>query len=153
MPSDVARARKHGFSLIELLLVLVIMGVAAALSLPRIARTSNQAKLHRAAQALQMDVQQAFAIAARNRAPVLVRWNSSKMVLELTNLAGSTVYRRSAIGAGAGYGLVASEVSVAPTALVVFPNGLAADTLRIALARNGLSKTLRVSKAGMSRLQ
>ena len=134
-------------------MVIVLMGVGAAMALPKISRLSNQAKLHRAAQALQMDVQQAFAIAARNRAPVVVRWNSSRMALELTNLAGTTVYRRSAIGAGAGYGLVASEVSVAPSALVVFPSGLAADTLRIALSRSGLSRTLRVSKAGMSRLQ
>ena len=129
------------------------MGVALAISLPKITRITNQAKLHRAAQAIQFDVQQAFAIAARNRAPIKVRWNSSKMVLEITNFAETMVYRQSGLGAGAGYGFTANEVSVAPPTLVVFPSGLASDTLVIALSRSGFSKTLRVSRAGMTRLQ
>jgi hypothetical protein len=35
----------------------------------------------------------------------------------------------------------------------VFPNGLAADTMYVRLSRNGFTKVLRVSRAGIVRLQ
>jgi prepilin-type N-terminal cleavage/methylation domain-containing protein len=142
-----------GFSLVEVLVVVTILGIAAAISIPKIARITTQNRVQRAAFALSSDVQQAFAIAGRNRAPVRLAWSSAKMQLQVTNLAGSTVYRRTGLGTGAGYGFTSSEVSMTPTSLVVFPTGLAADTLVIALSKGGFSKTIRVSRAGMVRLQ
>jgi len=57
------------------------------------------------------------------------------------------------VGAQAGLGLTAADVTVYPTALTVFPNGLAADTMYIKLTKNGYTKILRVSRAGIVRLQ
>jgi type II secretion system protein H len=141
-----------GFTLVELLVVVTLMGIAGALSLPKINRISNENKVQRAAQALGLDVQQAFAIAGRNRAPVSIRWVSGTMQLQVTNLTG-TVYRRTGLGTGAGYGLTSSEVTVSKSTLVVFPNGLAEDTLKITLTRNGYTRTVRVSKSGMVRVK
>ena len=137
----------------EILVAITLVGIAAALAIPRISRITNQTRIQRAAQALQLEVQQAYAIAARNRAPVQIRWSSSTMQLRITNLGGSTVYRRLGVGDGGGYGLTASEVTVAPTTLTIFPNGLAADTLSISLARSGYTRRLWVSKSGMSRFR
>jgi prepilin-type N-terminal cleavage/methylation domain-containing protein len=142
-----------GFSLIELLVVVTIVGIAAGLSLPKIAQIQNQSKVQRATRAASYDIQQAFAIAGRNRAPVKLTWSSSTMQLRVTNLAGSTVYRRTGFGTGGGYGFSSSEVSVTPSTLVVFPTGLAADTLVFQVTRTGYSKKVRVSKSGMVRLQ
>jgi prepilin-type N-terminal cleavage/methylation domain-containing protein len=142
-----------GFSLIEMLVVVTLIGVAAALSIPKVARIQNEAKIQRAAQALQMEVGQAFTIAARNRSPVTMRWNSGSMQLQLTNRTGSVVYRRLGLGTGGGYGLSSSDVSVVPSPFTIFPNGLAADTLVIELARNGYKRTVLVSRAGMVRLK
>jgi prepilin-type N-terminal cleavage/methylation domain-containing protein len=143
----------HGFSLVELLVAVTLIGIAAGLSLPKINKIQNQTKIQRATRAVSQDIQQAFAIAGRNRAPVKLTWSSSTMQLRITNMAGSTIYRRLGLGDGGGYGFSSSEVSVIPATLVVFPNGLAADTLVIQVARNGYSKTVRVSKSGMVRLQ
>lgn len=142
-----------GFSLIELLVAVTIIGIAAGISIPKIAKIQNQTKVQRATQAMSQDVQQAFAIAGRNRAPVKLTWHSGTMQLRITNMAGSTVYRRTGLGDGGGYGFSSSEVSVTPSTLVVFPNGLAADTLVIQVTRSGYAKKVRVSKSGMVRLQ
>src|SRR5688572_5936731 len=131
-----------GFSLVEVLVAITLVGIAAALAIPRASRIMSQTRIQRATQALQLEVQQAFAISARNRAPVQVRWDAGTMQLRLTNLAGSTVFRRLSIGDGGGYGLSASEVTVAPTTLTIFPNGLASDTLSMTLSRNGYSRRL-----------
>src|SRR5213075_2410649 len=84
----------RGFSLIEILLVLTLIGIAAAISLPKVSRITSQNRIQRAAQALQLEVQQAYAISGRNRAPVKIAWNSSTLQVQTTNLAGSTVFRR-----------------------------------------------------------
>jgi type II secretion system protein H len=152
-PATPSTARTRGFSLVEVLVVVTLIGIATALAVPRINKITNETKIQRAAQALQSEVQQAFAIAGRNRVPVKLAWSSATMQLQVTNLAGTTVFRRAGLGAGAGYGLLASEVTVTPATLVVFPSGLAQDTLVIALSRNGYSRTLRVSRSGMVRLK
>lgn len=135
------------------MVALTIIGIALALGMPKIQAITNQTKIERAAQALQAETQQAFALAGRNRAPITLRWSAALLQLQTTNLAGTTVYRRLGLGAGGGYGLAASEVTVLPGTLTVFPNGLAADSLVIALARRGYKRTVRVSRSGMVRVQ
>lgn len=130
----------------------MIVGVVAGLSVPKIADVINQTKVQRAAQAIQSELQQAFAIAGRNRAPVVLRWSTSSLQLQITNLAGTVVYRRANLGSNA-YGFSSSEVSMTPSALTVFPTGLAADTLQIRLTRTRHTRTIRMSRAGMVRLQ
>lgn len=143
--------RRSGFSLVEMMVAITIIGIAAALSIPKISAITNETKVQRAAQALQNDVQQAFAIAGRNRSPVALRWVSGSMQLRITNLANTVVFRREGLGTSAGYGLSSSEVTVWPTTLTVFPNGLAADTMFIKLSRKGYTRTIRVSRSGMVR--
>jgi prepilin-type N-terminal cleavage/methylation domain-containing protein len=148
-----AATRRRGFTLLELLVVMSIIVLLSGISMVKAGKVITQTKVQRAAQKLQTDVQQAFAIAGRNRKPVMLRWSSSLLELQVTDRAQTTVYRRSGVGAQAGLGLTAADVTVYPTALTVFPNGLAADTMYIRLSKNGYTKILRVSRAGIVRLQ
>jgi type II secretory pathway pseudopilin PulG len=136
-----------------MMVAITIIGIAVAMSMPRIQAISNQTRVQRAAQAIQMETQQAFSIAGRNRAPVTLRWVKSTLQLQTTNLAGTTVYRRLGLGAGGGYGLDTNQVTVTPAVLTVFPNGLAADTLLVSLSRRGYSRTIRMSRSGMIRIK
>jgi len=148
-----AATRRRGFTLLELLVVMSIIVLLSGISMVKAGKVITQTKVQRAAQKLQTDVQQAFAIAGRNRKPVMLRWSSSALELQVTDRAQTTIYRRSGLGARAGLGLIASDVTVYPTALTVFPNGLAADTMYIKLTKNGYTKILRVSRAGIVRIQ
>jgi type II secretory pathway pseudopilin PulG len=135
---------------VEVIVALTIVGILAAISVPKMYAIGNQNRVHRASQGMQVEAQQAFAVAARNRAPVTLRWNSATAELQLTDLAGTTVYRRRAV---TGYGLLASEVTVTPATFTVFPNGIAKDSLIISIARGTNQKSIHVSRAGMVRVK
>lgn len=143
------RPSRRGFSLVELLVVIMIVAVAMVTTIPKIGAVTNQTKVQRANQALQQDVQQAWAIAGRNRAPVLLKFVSSSMQLQITDLAGARVYKRTGYGTGGGYGLTSTELKMAPATITVFPNGLANDTVGFSVIRSSYSRKFWVSKSGM----
>ena len=142
-------AKRRGFSLVELLVVIMIVAVAMATTIPRVGAVTNQTKVQRANQALQQDVQQAWALAARNRAPIVLKLVTSNMQLQITNLAGTTIYKRTSYGTGGAYGLTSAELRMAPTSITVFPNGLANDTVGFTVVRSSYSRKFWVNKAGM----
>lgn len=127
----------------------MIVAVAMAATIPRIGAVTNQTKVQRANQTLQQDVQQAWAIAARNRAPTKLTFSSATMQLQISNLAGTTIYKRTSYGTGGSYGLTSAELKMAPSSITVFPNGLANDTVGFSVTRNSYSRKFWVNKAGM----
>jgi prepilin-type N-terminal cleavage/methylation domain-containing protein len=148
-----AAGGKTGFTLFEILVVVFVIGVLGSTAAVKAGKVMTQTKLQRAAQKIQTDVQQAFAIAGRNRRAVVLRWNSGALEMQVTDRAQTTIYRRSGLGPGAGLGLAAADVTVYPTALTVFPSGMAADTMHIRLSKSGFTKVLRVSRAGIVRIE
>lgn len=143
-------SRRAGFSLIELLTVFVIAGILGMLSIGSISKQIQQARVQRAAQSITLDLQSAFAISARNRAPVRIVWDSSRMMFSVTNRAQTVAFRKISLGAGAGYNLTASQVTVYPSSPVeVFPNGLATDSLSVSINVNGYTKRIRMTRAGL----
>jgi len=144
---------RPGFTLLELVVSALVATLLIGVTLIKSTQVISQTKVQRAAQKLQTDVQQAWALAGRNRAPVILRWSSSLLEMQVTNRTQTTIYRRSAIGPQAGLNLTASDVTVYPTTLTVFPNGLAADTMHVRLTKNGYTRIIRVSRAGIVRLQ
>jgi prepilin-type N-terminal cleavage/methylation domain-containing protein len=146
-------AAGRGFTLLELIVTMTIVGVVAAVTVPRIAAISTQNRVLRAANVLQTEVQQAYAIAGRNRRPVKFLWNSAALQVQVTDRTEATIYRRSGFGVGSSFGFTASDVTIYPTVLTVFPNGLASDTLFMKVSKGAYSKSIRVSKSGMTRIQ
>jgi prepilin-type N-terminal cleavage/methylation domain-containing protein len=148
-----ATSRRRGFSLLELVVAATVASLLLGVSLVNVTKVISQNNVIRAAQKLQTDVQQAYAIAARNRKPVILRWSVSSLEMQVTDRTQTTIYRRSGVGVAAGLGLKSTDVTVYPTTLTVFPNGMAADTLYVRLSKNGFTRILRMSKAGIVRLQ
>lgn len=136
-----------------MIVALMIIGVVAAVSIPRISAINTQNKVQRAANVLQMEVQQAFALAGRNRQPINFKWNSTALQVQVTNRTGTTTYRKTGLGIGSSLNLAAGEITIYPTTLTVFPNGLASDTLYMKVSKSGYTKIVRVSKSGMTRVQ
>ncbi len=144
--------RRSGFSLLELAVVLMIAGVVGGLSVGRLRGVITEHQVARAATALQNDLEGAFAIAGRNRRPVRITWDATKMQMLVTDRLGTTVYRRTGLGRGA-YGLSASGVTVSPSKIEIYPNGLATDELLVTLSSNQTTKRVKMTRAGLVQIQ
>jgi type II secretory pathway pseudopilin PulG len=150
-PGHRARIRA-GFSLIELLTVFIIAGILGMMSIGRISSMISQSKVTRASQAVTNDLQSAFAIAARNRQPVRIVWDASRMSFSITNRAQTMTYRKVTLGAFSGYNFTASNVTMYPTVPVeVYPNGLATDSIAFSITFNGYRKRIGMTRAGLVR--
>src|SRR5438876_11423455 len=91
--SRVPRLRSRpGFSLTELIITGILIGIVTAVSTGRITSMRAQQQVTRSAGSIQVQLEKAFAIAGRNRAPIHIVWNSTSMVLSITSRDGATTY-------------------------------------------------------------
>jgi len=145
--NDSSPRRIRGFTLLEVLVVLIFAGVVTAMSVGRIHTLTVKGRLRRAATATRNDIEAAFAIAVRNRQPVRIAWSSSTRQLVVTDRAGTTYFRRSNLGSV--YGLAASNVAFSASPIEVYPNGLANNPLTITLTVESAVDTVIVTRSGL----
>lgn len=143
---------RHGFSIMEMLVVVILAGIIMSVAGVRVSGMMTQQRVIRAAGTVQTDLELAFAVAQRNRAPTRISWTASagSLVLKISNRAGDTVYKRTDMKPmGINYG----SVTTSSSAVDVFPNGFASDTfsLQISVTQNGRNykRRVRMSRAGM----
>jgi prepilin-type N-terminal cleavage/methylation domain-containing protein len=145
------RARR-GYSLLELLIVMMVMGVMTRLSMGKVHALMSQQRVVYAATAIQNDLEAAFQIAARNRKPVQIQWTAATQQFAVTDRSGTMYYRKTNLGKQA-YGFSDTAVTVSQSPLQVFPNGLAASDLLITLKLNGVMKKLHMTRTGLVQIQ
>ena len=141
--------RRRGFSLLELLVVISMIGVISMISMGRTSSMMTQWRVSRAAQAYGEELQSAFAIVGRDRRPVRITLDKTAMELRLTNRTGTVIYRRRNIGKSSAYKLDAADVTASKLTIEVFPPGLAADTLSVTISRQGKLRRIRMLRGGL----
>lgn len=136
--------------MVELMVTLALIGVVATISGGRVSAMRSQQQVSRSASLIQTQMEKAFALAGRNRAPVHIVWNSTKMNLSVTDRTEVTVYGSANLG---DFGLKSGEVTVTRATTEVYPNGFAQDTLSITITAlrggNTYAKRVRMSRAGL----
>jgi prepilin-type N-terminal cleavage/methylation domain-containing protein len=143
------RLKRAGFSMLELLVVLVITGVVTGLSMSRFSAYLAHERIAKAAIGIADDLRMAFAIPGRIRRPVRIWCDTTKMQMTVTDRAQSTTYRKTAFGSR--YNLKSTNVAYYPASswVEIFPNGFASDTMVITLTSSGYTERIKVSKGGM----
>jgi Tfp pilus assembly protein FimT len=148
---DSHKYSRFGFSVIELIAIVSILGIMAAVAGPAMSRIVRHQRVNRATTVIASDLQNAFATAARSRAPVLIQADNVNRSYQFIDRRSGTVLRiRTFYGDTSEYKL--SVLTFTPATLDVFPNGVSSSKLTIDLANGDYSKQITASSAGFVRV-
>lgn len=142
---------RRGFTLIEALVVISILGVLATFAVPAVERTMLQNKLDRATMTAAADMQSAFTLAARQRKPVRLVVDAAAKNIEIWDRATGTLLNGRRYGVGASpYGLTALSIA---NPVIVFPTGIASGTATVTLTLGQHKRRITMSRVGQIRIQ
>jgi prepilin-type N-terminal cleavage/methylation domain-containing protein len=148
--------RRSGFTMIEMIIVFVVFGAVAMISIRSVGETLRRDRVAKATAILGADIEQAFAIAARQRTPVMMVLDRANKTFSIIDRNSSTnIYRRRKFDKTADYGV--DTLYANKDTIYIMPNGLATDTLNLTLrivSRGGAlyTKSVRSSLGGMVRV-
>jgi type II secretion system protein H len=145
------KCSESGFSLIEVLVVVVILGIMAGVAGPAMSVMVRHNRVNRATAVITSDLQNAFAVAARQREPVRIQADSVTRSYQFVDRKTGAVLRiRTFYGNSSEYGL--NRLVFNPATFDVFPNGVSSAPLTVDLANGDYSKRITASTAGFVRI-
>jgi len=137
--------------MIELIVIVGIIGIMATIAGPAIARIVRHQRVNRATTVITSDLQNAFAVAARQREPVRIQADNANRSYQFIDRKSGTVLRiRTFYGDTSEYRL--SKLDFQPTTLDVFPNGISSAPLQVDLGNGDYEKQIKASTAGFVRI-
>jgi Tfp pilus assembly protein PilE len=146
-----SRSARWGFTTIELIIIVTIIGILAGIAGPAMSRIVRHSRTNRAATVIAADLQNAFAVAARQRQPVRITADAASKSYQFTDRATGKVLRiRSFYGDTSEYRL--SKLQFNPTQLDVFPSGVSSAPVTIDLANGDYARKITASTAGFIRV-
>lgn len=140
--------RRRGFSAIELIIVMVIIGLMAAASMPRISRVVAEQRIRKLQDAVATDLERGWAYARREHKPIRITYNTSTYVLAITDRASGTVLYQNYIGRFDDMSTTA--VTFSPSGgITIFPPGLSDAAVTITLTNVSFTRTINATRAGL----
>ena len=141
---------RHGFSMMEMLVVIVILGVLSAMVGPAMSRVVRHNRVNRSATLIAADLQNAFAVAARQREPVRIQADANTRSYQFVDRKTGAVLRiRTFYGDTSEYRL--TRLTFTPTTIDVFPSGVSSAALVVDLANGDYTRQVTASTAGFIR--
>lgn len=142
---------RPGFTLIEALIVIILLGIVGAMAVPSIARSMTTTRVDRAAQTVAGDIEAAFSLAARTRKPIDLVVDSVLRRIEIRDRASATVLQtRSYSLTESEFGLTRLSPSV--STITIFPNGLASSAFVVYTYAGPSTRAVRVRRTGQIRI-
>jgi Tfp pilus assembly protein FimT len=143
--------------MIELLIVFVVFGLVVMMSIRSVGDTLRRDKASKAAYILGADIEQAFAIAARQRMPVMMVVDRANRTFSIIDRDTTTkkIYRRRSFSKTGDYGV--DSLYANRDTIVIMPNGIATNSMDLTLrftSTGGTTYTKKVSASvgGMVRV-
>lgn len=142
---------RNGFTLMELLIVLIIVGIAGGVAMTNVSASMRQTRVQRAASVIATDLRQAHSLAARQRRPVEIDIDTVLHIVRIRDAATpTTIYTQRTFGLQSEQPV--RSMGASTTTMRVFPNGLAADSIRVTVRWEGRQRNVHMSRAGMVRV-
>ena len=146
------RPRRAGFTLIEVLIVLIIVGIVATMVMPSWGRMGQSVKVNAAAGVVQTDLQRMFSEAQKNKRPVRLVVNLSNRRYTVTDrTTGTVIWTRFLSGADSEF-QVTSMAGTTPTTIDIFPNGVASNGIVIRVTIRSQTRTVTMTRVGHIRI-
>ena len=140
-----------GFSILELILVVVIFGIIATIGGPAMSRMVRHTRANRAASIIASDLQNAFAVAARQREPVRIQADASSRSYQfIDRRTGAVIRIRTFYGDTSEYRL--TSLVFTPATVDVFPSGVSSAPITVDLANGDYARRITASTAGFIRV-
>lgn len=137
--------------MVELIVIVAIIGIMAAIGGPAISRIIRHQRVNRATTLVTSDLQNAFAVAARQREPVRIQADNANRSYQFIDRKSGTVLRiRTFYGDTSEYRL--SKLNFAPATLDIFPDGISSAPLTVDLGNGDYNKQITASTAGFVRI-
>ena len=154
LAGDSARRRGRlgnaGLTVLELVIVLTVIGLLVALSLPRAGTAIEHARVNRAALVVAVDLRLAYSLAQRRRRPVRVASSDSLKAYRFTDDRLGTEYYRRVLGPGTAFRLSGLEFD--PPAVVIAPMGVASSALKVSVTAGGYTRVVTMMRSGIVRV-
>ena len=139
-----------GFSMLEMVVVCLIIGMLVAISVPKMALIIRHERVNRAAQVIVQDLQNGFALAGRQRAPVRLTFTPSTATYVFSDRSTGTAIMTRILSTGADYSL--TSMTVSSNTVDVLPNGIGSTPFTVTIANGDYSRVINASSAGFVRL-
>jgi prepilin-type N-terminal cleavage/methylation domain-containing protein len=142
---------RRGFTMIEMLIVVTILGIMTTLAMVNFTKVIDQARVDRAATTLSYDLQMAFALVGRNRKPVRITWDSMNVRFNVTDRT-DTLFRTRPMGLSSEFKLRRTDFVVSRPVVEIYPPGLANDSLNIRIVNRDTKRTISMARGGLVRV-
>ncbi len=136
----------NGFTLIEMLTVLIMISVAITMAIPSASRWLRTSQTDRAAEVVAMDLEMTISLAARQRQPVRILHQSGSLRYEVRTVQGNRLLHERELGLDTQYGVEA--ITFTPSTVDIMPAGIASGPLVINIRSADKHRTVRMSRAG-----
>jgi len=138
-----------GFTMLEMLLVLIVMGILVTIAVNKTSRIMRHERVNRAAQVMVQDFQNGFAMAGRQRAPVRLTFSPTARTYAFTDRATGTNYLTRYMDNTSEFQL--STMTPSSSTVDVLPNGIGSTAFTVTISLGDYSKTVSASTAGFVR--
>ena len=146
------RRARPGFTLVEVAVVLIIIGIGVTMIVPRFAGVSNSTRANAAVTVIQSEIQRAYAEAAKNKRVVRVTINATTKRIQLSDRATGAALGSAVVLSGTQAQYPVTSMWTTSTTYDVFPNGTAAGWLVVQIQVVNQTRTILFTRVGHSRL-
>ena len=141
---------RQGFTLAEMIVVVVILGIMASFATPAIAMIVRHQRVNKAAAIVSADLQNIFAMAGRQRAPVHLASDSTAKTYTFSDRKTGTVLQTRSLGPKSEYQI--GTLVFTPASVDMFPNGISSAPLVVTVGTGDYRRTVTASTAGFVRV-